>query len=62
MKYTHDRNFNIVEIDIDKMDRNDLINYASLRPIWDTREIAEIEINYCKPQWVATWTDSWYYQ
>lgn len=62
MKYTHDRHFNIVPIDTDNMDRNYLINYASLRPIWDTEQEAKSGIEMYKPQWVSTWTDwMWYW-
>jgi len=53
MKYTVNRHNQIVEMDIDKMSKEDLIIYASLRPIWNTREEAEREI---KPIEVRTGT------
>lgn len=63
MKYTHDRKFNIVPIDIESISKEDLIVYASHRPIWDTKEEAEKQINNYKPRWVSTWAGwMWYWE
>jgi len=53
-KYTHDRHFNIVTIDLEAISKEDFAIYASYRPIWDTKEEAEKQIKLQKPQWVST--------
>lgn len=57
MKFTHDRHFNIVEIDVDSMPKEDMEAYASYRPIWDSKEEAERQIINYKPCFVTTGTD-----
>jgi len=64
IRYTHDRHNNIVEIDINAMDKDDLINYASFRPMCKTKVEMEEYIESNKPIRVDTWTwpNDFYYE